>query len=238
MHTVFAFMQSKGRYTPPYASQSGEILGIMKQLKEEMEADLSEAQKTEAERAGAFAELREAKTAEIAAGEKMLEEKKAELAQAEFDLANAKEYLEEVQASLSEDRKFLMNLLKTCEEADKNFEERKKSRLGEIQAVSETIEILTSDEARDTFNGAYKFLQMRMRTRLMSGRRTLAAKALRAAAQKSKNPELNMLATRVELDAFTKVKKMIDEMITKLKIQQEDEVKKMIDEMITKLKIQ
>merc|ERR1719456_191139 len=75
-------------------------------------------------------------------------------------------------------------------------------------------------------NGAYKFLQMRMRTRRVSGRRTLASKALRAAALKFKNPELSMLATRVELDAFTKVKKMIDEMITKLKIQQEDEVKK------------
>jgi hypothetical protein len=226
MRTAAVFMQSKGRYTPPYASQSGEILGIMKQMKEEMEADLSEAQKEEASRAAAFDELRAAKTDEIAAGEKLLEEKKAELAQAQFDVANAKEDLEEVQAALGEDQKFLANLVKTCDEAEKNFELRKKSRLEEIQAVSQTIEILTSDEARDTFNGAYKFLQMRMRTHRVSGTRMLAAKALRAAALKSKNPELSMLATRVELDAFTKVKKMIDEMITKLKIQQEDEVKK------------
>merc|ERR1719235_1438589 len=131
-----------------------------------------------------------------------------------------------IQAQLGEDQEFLANLEKTCDEADKNFELRKKSRLGEIEAVSETIEILTSDEARDTFNGAYKFLQMRMRTHRVSGTRMLAAKALRAAALKTKNPELSMLATRVELDAFTKVKKMIDEMIQKLKIQQEDEVKK------------
>merc|ERR1719301_120347 len=137
----------------PYAAQSGEILGIMKQMKETMEGDLSEAQKTEAQRAAAFDELREAKRAEIAAGEKMLEEKKAELAQAEFDVANAKEDLEEVKVALSEDQKFLINLIKTCDEADKNFELRKTDRLEEIQAVSETIEILTSDEARDTFNG-------------------------------------------------------------------------------------
>merc|ERR1719393_301149 len=167
LHTASAFLQAHGRsaYTPPYAAQSGEILGIMKQMKEEMEADLSEAQKTEADRAAAFTELREAKTDEIAAGEKLLEEKKAELAQAEFDVANAKEDLEEVQASLSEDQKFLMNLLKTCEEADKNSELRKKSRLQEIQAVSETITILTADEARDTFNGAYSFLQLSSRVR-------------------------------------------------------------------------
>merc|ERR1719235_902628 len=131
-----------------------------------------------------------------------------------------------IQAQLGEDQEFLANLEKTCDEADKNFELRKKSRLGEIEAVSETIEILTSDEARDTFNGAYKFLQMRMRTHRVSGTRMLAAKALRSAALKAKNPELSMLATRVELDAFTKVKKLIDDMIQKLKIQQEDEVKK------------
>merc|ERR1719316_916714 len=98
MRTAAVFMQSKGRYTPPYASQSGEILGIMKQLKEEMEGDLSEAQKEEAARAAAFEELRAAKTEEIAAGEKLLEEKKEELAQTDFDLANAKEDLERVQA--------------------------------------------------------------------------------------------------------------------------------------------
>merc|ERR1719159_1833267 len=54
----------------------------------------------------------------------------------------------------------------------------------------------------------------------------MAAQLLRNVAKKTSDPELNMLATRVELDAFTKGKKMIDEMITKLKIQQEDEVKK------------
>jgi len=228
IHTASLFLQAHGRaaYTPPYASQSGEILGIMKQLKEEMEGDLSEAQKTEAARAGAFAELREAKNAEIAAGEKMLEEKKAELAQAEFDLANAKEDLEEVQAALAEDQKFLANLIKTCDEADKNFEIRKKSRLGEIQAVSETIEILTSDEARDKMNGAYgKFLQVEQSSKV-ARKRAIAAKILRNAAKKSGDPEMSVLATSVELDAFTKIKAMIDELIAKLKQQQVDEVAK------------
>merc|ERR1719379_1516137 len=103
LRTASVFMQTKGEYTPPYAAQSGEILGILKQMKEEMEGDLSDAQKKEAERAAAFDELRAAKTDEIASAEKLLEEKKAELAQAEFDLANAKEDLEEVQASMSED---------------------------------------------------------------------------------------------------------------------------------------
>jgi hypothetical protein len=228
IRSASAFLQGHGRaaYTPPYAAQSGEILGIMKQLKEEMEGDLSEAQKTEVARAAGFKELRDAKTDEIAAGEKILEEKKAELAQAEFDVANAKEDLEEVQAQLSEDQKFLINLGKTCDEADKNFELRKKSRLEEIQAVSETIEILTSEDARDSFNGAYKFLQVQQSSKVNDRRRALAASMLRNVAKKTGNPELSVLASSVELDAFTKVKAAIDEMIATLKTQQKDEVKK------------
>merc|ERR1719253_1118566 len=43
---------------------------------------------------------------------------------------------------------------------------------------------------------------------------------------KTRSPELSMLMTSVELDAFTKVKAMIDTMIATLKTQQADEVKK------------
>merc|ERR1719171_2055775 len=117
LKSASAFMQAKhgAGYTPGYAAQSGEILGILKQLKDEMEADLSEAQKTEMAAAKAFAELREAREAEIAAAEKQSEEKEDELAQTDMDNANAKEDLERFMAELSETQKFLLNLKKTCE---------------------------------------------------------------------------------------------------------------------------
>merc|ERR1719159_4868 len=47
-----------------------------------------------------------------------------------------------------------------------------------------------------------------------------------AVLRKVHSPELSMLASSVELDAFTKVKAMIDKMIATLKTQQADEVKK------------
>merc|ERR1719316_696349 len=60
----------------------------------------------------------------------------------------------------------------------------------------------------------------------MSGRQAKAARMLRAASKKILVPQLSILATSVELDAFTKVKKMIDDMIAMLKTQQGDEVKR------------
>lgn len=220
-----AFVQAhhEEEYYPSYNAQSGAIVGVIKQLKEEMEADLSEAQKTEQMRASAFAELRAAKTSEIEEGEKMAEQKEDELAATDNNLAEAKEDLEAETSALSESEKFLMNLEEQCANGDANFQKRKESRLEEIKAVSETIEILTADEARDAMSGTYNFLQLSANH---EGSRKAAAAVLRQAAVKTDSPALSALATGVELDAFTKVKKAIDGMIGTLNQQQADEVKK------------
>jgi len=225
--TANAFLQAHHgeAYMPSYSAQSGEIFGILKQLQEEMKASLSEAQKTEAARAATFAELRSAKTSEIEAGEKMAETKEDELAKTDMDLAEAKEDLGQTQAALAEDQKFLANLEKTCAEADANFAKRKNSRLAEIEAVSQTIEILSADDAKDAMDTTFSLVQTDSEKNLDKRRRD-AAKILRLGAAKSKSPELSMLASSVELDAFTKVKAMIDKMISTLKTQQADEVKK------------
>merc|ERR1719478_416709 len=118
-----------------------------------MEADLKSAQQQEQERAAAFAELQAAKTQEIEEGEKMSEQKEDELATTANDLAEAKEDLEQTETALADFQEFLKNLDATCAEADKNFEARKNARMSEIEAVTQTIEILTSDEARDAANG-------------------------------------------------------------------------------------
>ena len=91
-------------------------MGVLKQLKEEMEGDHAEVQKREAERAAAFAELRNAKVADIEAGEKKAGENEDELAETDNNLAEAMEGVEQTQAALSEDQQFLMSLEKTCAE--------------------------------------------------------------------------------------------------------------------------
>merc|ERR1719487_1501483 len=73
--------------------------------------------------------------------------------------------------------------------------------------------------------GTYNFVQVST-AKESSKRRHRAAASLRRAAAKSHDPALSVLATSVELDAFTRVKKAIDEMIATLKTQQADEVKK------------
>merc|ERR1719201_804422 len=117
-----------------------------------------------------------------------------------------------------------MNLKETCQMTDQEWEERQKSRAEEIKAVSEALAILSSDDAHDTFTSTFNFVQVKARTRA-SQKREYAAKVLRDAAKKFSNPRLAAIAARVRLDAFTKVKAAIDEMIAALLKEKADEIK-------------
>lgn len=222
LKSVTAFAQANHKYYPSYNAQSGEIVGIMKTMKEQMEAELKEGQESEAAKATAFSEMRTAKTAAIEAGEKMAEQKEDELAKTDNAVAEGKEDLVQTETKLTEDKTFLANLDKMCADADSAFAKRKASRLEEIKAVAETIEILTGDEARDAMTGTYNFLQVSTQDQ----DRKKAAAILRQVARKTHNIDISFLASHVELDAFTKVKKAIDDMVAALKQQQADETKK------------
>merc|ERR1719454_193986 len=108
---------------------------------------------------------------------------------------------------------------------DSEWEERQKARQEEIQACSEALAILSSDDAHDTFTKTFNFVQTKAALGKVDSRREEAAKVLRAAALKAGKPQLATLAERVRLDAFTKVKAAIDEMITALLKEKEDEIK-------------
>merc|ERR1719453_1113189 len=138
-----------------YAPQSGQIFGILKQLKEDFESNLSTAQKEELANQEAYKEMKEAKEAEIAAGEEALATKKQELADADEKLAQSKEDLEDTNNSLNADQKFLMELKLKCQAVDVEWEARQKTRAEEIEAVKKAIEILTTDEARELFSKTF-----------------------------------------------------------------------------------
>merc|ERR1719355_397718 len=163
---VAAFVQSPGDYfdaeptfKQSYAPQSGQIFGILKQMKETFETNLSTSQKEEMAAQQAYEDLKAAKEAEIKAGEEQRDQKTQELADTDAKLAEDKQDLEDTRNSLSADQKFLMNLKETCQMTDQEWEERQKMRQEEVQAVSEALAILSSDDAHDTFTSTFNFVQ-------------------------------------------------------------------------------
>merc|ERR1719159_888204 len=109
------------------------------------------------------------------------------------------------------------------EQAAKEYEARVKARTAEIQAVSETIGILTSDEANDAFTKSMSFMQRT--SKRSSARREQASQLLRQASKKFKSVQLLNLASSARLDAFGKVIEQISATVDVLKQEQKDEVK-------------
>jgi len=228
---IAAFVQSPGDYfdaeptfKQSYAPQSGQIFGILKQMKETFETNLSSAQKEEMQAQAAYEDLKAAKEAEIKAGTELKDTKTQELADTDEKLAQSKQDLEDTRNSLSADQKFLMNLKETCQMTDQEWEERQKSRAEEIKAVSEALAILSSDDAHDTFTRTFNFVQTKVETTDHKNREKASALLFKAA-KVNGNPRLAALAARVRLDAFTKVKAAIDEMIAALLKEKADEIK-------------
>merc|ERR1719377_308527 len=117
-----------------------------------------------------------------------------------------------------------MNLKETCQMTDQEWEERQKSRAEEIKAVSEALAILSSDDAHDTFTKTFNFVQTKVETTDRQNRDKASALLFKAA-KANGNPRLAALAARVRLDAFTKVKAAIDDMIAALLKEKADEIK-------------
>jgi uncharacterized coiled-coil protein SlyX len=115
-----------------------------------------------------------------------------------------------------------MNLKQTCQMTDQEWEERQKARQEEIQAVSEALAILSSDDAHDTFTSTFNFVQKASK---QESNRDKAATVLFQAAKTYGNPQLAAIAMSARLDAFTKVKAAIDDMIAALLKEKEDEIK-------------
>merc|ERR1719465_337072 len=118
-----------------------------------------------------------------------------------------------------------MMLKEKCSMTDSEWEERQKTRQLEMEACSKALAILSSDDAHDLFTKTFNPSFVQAEASMNSERRTEASKLLSSVAQKTQNPRLATLAVRVRLDAFTRVKKAIDDMVAQLLKEKEDEIK-------------
>jgi len=226
--TIAAFVQSPSDYfdadptfKQSYAPQSGAIFGILSQMKETFETNLGQSQKEEMTSQESFTALKAAKETEIKAGVDQRDKKVQELADTDSHMAAAKQDLDDTRNSLDADQTFLMNLKETCQTTDQEYQERTNTRQEEVQACSEALSILSSDDAHDTFTKTFNFMQMSA----VSDRRAKAASILKSAAKKSNDPRLSALATRTRLDAFANVVKDIDVMVEALNKEKADDIK-------------
>jgi hypothetical protein len=220
------YFDAEPTFKQSYAPQSGQIVGILSQMKETFEANLAASQADEAKNQKAYEALKAAKEEEIAVGQSQIDAKTQELAATDEKNSNAKVDSEETKASLKADEDFLLMLKEKCQMTDTEWEERQKTRQLEMEAVSKALAILSGDEAHAVFTNTFNPALVQSKAQVDSKSRQQASKLLSNLAGKWHSPRLATIALQVKLDAFTKVKKAIDDLVAALLDEKKEEIKK------------
>jgi peptidoglycan hydrolase CwlO-like protein len=210
-----------------YAPQSGQITGILKQMRDTMQSELDKATAEEEGAIKSFDALVAAKEKQINSLTKEIEDKMARLGDGGVKLSELKEDLEDTKESLAEDKQFLADLEKSCSTKQGEWDERCKLRTEEILAIADTIKILNDDDALELFKktlpGSASLLQVKVTAKEM---KQMALETLKGVKGKV-GIDLISLALKGKKVSMEKVIKMVDDMVVLLGEEQEaDEAKK------------
>jgi hypothetical protein len=127
--SVKSFLQAP--FTGTYTAQSGEVVGILKQMKDTFEANLESATAAEETAQKAFDEFIEAKEAEYEKLVALEEEKQRLLADNDASLATKSTQLEDSKADKAVREEFLEQLLPLCDKKKEEYDHRQTMRANE-----------------------------------------------------------------------------------------------------------
>jgi len=227
---IMDLLQGKQNPFGDYSAKSGEIVGILKAMKDEMDKDLGGAVGTEEEAQKSFEGMADAKKAEIQAASEAIESKTARSGELAVSVTTTADDIEDTTAEMKETQAFVANLASTCDNKKKEWAERSKMRTEEISAISEAIKVLNDDDALDLFK---KTLALPQTSMGFLQKRTSASVVLRArdfvtelkkkgGAHQSQLALIEFSLKSKKVD-FSKVLAMIDGMVIVLGKEQEDD---------------
>eukprot|EP00933_Yihiella_yeosuensis_P018779 TRINITY_DN1531_c1_g1_i1.p2 TRINITY_DN1531_c1_g1~~TRINITY_DN1531_c1_g1_i1.p2 ORF type:complete len:691 (-),score=235.05 TRINITY_DN1531_c1_g1_i1:178-2250(-) len=212
---------------------SSSVKVMIEKTRDEEVKEAEELDGEEEEEENIFLKLMKSKNTEIETLENSIALKIDKVGELKVQLVELKGQLSDAQNALGKDFAVVEALAKECKAKTADFEVRTKTRAEELVAVQDTIKILSSDDALETFKKnlpAASFLQLSSG----SGKENLRKKALglvqKFGKSKSKNTKVVLDTVLLALSSkgvdFSKVMKMIDDMVKVLRTEQKDEDKK------------
>jgi hypothetical protein len=210
-----------------YESQSGGVIEMLEKLLDKFIEERTTLEKEEMNSKHAYDMLMQDLNAQVDQSTTDRGEKAEFKARTLQSKADAQGDLKDTITTRDADSKYLSDLSATCEQKASDFESRQQLRAEEIEAVEKAIEIVSSGavsgNADKHLPGLVQtsFAQLRADSASMNQQRV--ASYLREQADSLGSRVLSALATRVESDPFSKVKKMIKDLIVKLMEEANDE---------------
>jgi len=220
-----AFLQAP--FTGSYTSQSGEIVGVLKNMRDTFKNNLANARSADKAATEAHEKFMKIKTEEFATMKDTYETKQGQLGGNDDELASNRESLDIAKNDLSNDQEFLAKLVEMCAGKGKEFETRKMLRANEDAAISQAIAVLNSDAAFESFgkvkstkSGATSFIQVERYDQRTSIRRAVQS-GLQQMARKLKSMKLANVVVLLEADnPFSKVLEEIEKMVSLIDAEQ------------------
>lgn len=226
--TLSAALMPDGNIEP----SSSIAVGILQSMRDTMDEDQKAADRREAAAVASFLAMARAKSAQIAALDGEIETKTTRIGELQVDMANKQADLDQSEETRSRNKKMLHDLTSSCTSQDKEWTSRSQLRAEEMQAIQETLEILSSEQARQVFDQAGRaagpapapapapwmsFLQVR---------RAKASLASQGGNFGNDALALLALASRSDLIDFSQVTRKVDDMIQVLKREEDADAKK------------
>lgn len=159
-----SFLQQKGpSFSDTYSSSSGEIYGILEDMKDSMTATQKAEKEEEKKAQEAFLESKAAIEGEIKANEEIEETARKNMEEANADLADALDAITEAKAAIELSSEFLEVHTPIFAQKEVDYAKSVKDLQGEQAALAQAIAILDSDDAFAAVAAANEigFLQLR-----------------------------------------------------------------------------
>jgi hypothetical protein len=237
---VMAFLDA-GNGDGSYSPGTGQIIGILKQMKEEFEGNLASLVKDEEAAAAGFAELKSSKEKEVEVATESIETKMSRSGELAVSVIQSKNGLEDATEDSADAIKTLDAVKEQCAAKEKEYSAAQKDRADEMSALSQAIGVLNDDDALDVFKKAVpsftqvewspqSFLQ-RSVTKASAPQKAQAILEGIASKHHSSAMDLMMFTMRSKLKShggaqkFEEIKKMIDDMVVLLGKQQDEDDK-------------
>merc|ERR1719460_782256 len=225
---LLSLLQGKNPFGA-YSGQSGEIVGMLKAMKDEMAGDLKSTVAAEEQAAAGFEELAAAKKQEIAAASEAIESKTVRSGELAVAVTTTADDIEDTTAEMKETEAFVANLASQCALKKKEWAERQSMRAEEIAAIGEAIKILNDDDALDLFKKTLSlsqtstvFLQSKSTSARAARARTVLAAASKVSAHATTLSLLEAQLKAKKVD-FSKIMEQIDGMVKVLAAEQKDD---------------
>jgi len=147
--SVSSFLQAP--FAGTYTSQSGEIVGILKNMRDTFKSNLASARASETSSLESYNGLTKIKNDEFDNQKKVHTEADAILGENDNALSTKKTQRSDAETSKANDEEFLAKLIKICADKTSEYEDRKMVRANEDAAIAQAIVILNGDAAFDNF---------------------------------------------------------------------------------------